>query len=156
MYRWKEGQNMEIETKYLGKTTIDEHKTIIFEEGLPGFEDETKFVLLDLANNPMFQILQSIKTKNLAFFVVNPYLFYDHYSIHINQSVQEKLQIENEKDVVVLAILTIKEPFSKSTVNLKAPLIINLANRHGKQYILKDDQFSMRTKIPQSKVESGV
>lgn len=144
-----------IQTKYLGEIEITDDKIVFFESGIPGFEDEKKFVLLDIDENIIFQILQSVETKNLAFFVVNPYLLFEDYSIKLNDSIIETLEINEEEDVAVLSIMTLKEPFTKSTVNLKAPLIINLKNNRGKQYILNDDTYSMRVAIPQHKFESG-
>lgn len=144
-----------IQTKYLGEVEISEDKIVHFESGIPGFEDKKRFVLLDIDEKIIFQILQSVETKNLAFFVVNPYLLFEDYSIDLNDSIIESLDIREEKDVVVLSIMTLKEPFSESTVNLKAPLIINLKNKRGKQYILQDDTYSMRVTIPQRKLESG-
>lgn len=146
---------MIIKTKYLGEVNIADEKTIHFKSGLPGFEDEQKFALLDIAENVLFQILQSTKTKDLAFFVVNPYLLFEDYSIKLNETIIDALDIKSENDVVVLTVMTLKEPFSQSTVNLKAPIIINLTNRRGKQYILNDDTYSMRVAIPQHKMESG-
>ena len=136
-----------IQTKYLGEVEISEDKIVHFESGIPGFENEKRFVLLDIDEKIIFQILQSVETKNLAFFVVNPYLLFEDYSIDLNDSIIESLDIREEKDVVVLSIMTLKEPFSESTVNLKAPLIINLKNKRGKQYILQDDTYSMRVTI---------
>lgn len=139
----------------MGETEITNDKIINFESGLPGFEDESEFVLLDIAENVIFQILQSVQSPELAFFVVNPYLLFDDYSIQLNDHAIEILEIKEEKDVAVLTVMTLKEPFAHSTVNLKAPLVINLENKRGKQYILNDDVYSMRAKIPQHKIESG-
>ena len=146
---------MIIQTKYLGEIEIEEDKSIHFQSGLPGFESEKQFVLLDISDQVMFQILQSVNTKDIAFFVVNPYLLFDTYSIKLNENIIKSLDIKEEKDVAVLTVMTLKEPFANSTVNLKAPLIINLSNNLGKQYILNDDTYSMRAKIPHQKIESG-
>lgn len=146
-----------IDTKYLGAIEIEEDKIIHFENGIPGFETEKQFVLLDIADNDVLQILQSVQTPELAFFVANPYLLFKDYSIELEDHVIEKLDIKNEHDVAVLSILTIKDPFSSSTINLKAPIIINIANKRAKQYIMNDDRYSLRTQIPPtSTVESGV
>lgn len=146
---------MIIQTKYLGEVEVSQDKLITFKSGLPGFEEETEFVLLDIAEQVMFQLLQSVRTPELAFFVINPYLLFETYSIELNDHAIETLSIKDEKDVAVLTVITLREPFSDSTINLKAPLIINLKNRHGKQYILQNDTYSMREKIPQDKLESG-
>lgn len=146
---------LRIETKYLGEIEIKKENTISFEAGLPGFEDETEFVLLDISKQVIFQILQSTKTPDLAFFVVNPYLLYEDYTIELKDSIIEALSIKNEKEVVILAVMTLKQPFSDSTINLKAPLVINLTTKQAKQYILNDEKYSMKETIPQDKIESG-
>lgn len=146
-----------IETKYLGEIEIEKEKIIHFETGLPGFESEKQFVLLDIAHNDLLQILQSVQTAELAFFVVNPYILFKDYSITLSDLIIDHLQINNKEDVVILSIITIKEPFTSSTVNLKAPIVINIANKRAKQFIMNDDTYSMRTQIPPtSNVESGV
>lgn len=148
---------MTIDTKYLGDIEIEKEKIIHFETGIPGFEAEKQFVLLDIPENDLFQILQSVKTPELAFFVANPYHLFKNYTIKLEEHIIEQLEIKSEKDVVVLSILTIKEPFTSSTVNLKAPIVINITNKRAKQFIMNDDKYSMRTQIPPiSTVESGV
>lgn len=147
---------MMIQTKYLGETSISDNKILTFDKGLPGFEEESEFILLDISDEVVFQILQSVQSPELAFFVVNPYYFFEGYEFKLNEPTIEALDIKDENDVVVLTVMTLKEPFSDSTINLKAPLIINLANRRGKQYILEEANYSMRAEIPQKQVESGI
>lgn len=138
---------MQIETKYVGAIEITEDHIIHIESGLPGFKDEDRFVLIDLPGNDVLQILQSIKTKELAFIVTNPHLFYKDYEFKLDDHIIETLQIEHERDVVVLSIMTIQEPFHTSTINLQAPLIINERNKRAKQYILSSEQYPVKAKI---------
>lgn len=136
-----------IETKYLGEVDINQSKIIQFPSGIPGFLDEDKFVLLHLPDNPIFQILQSVQTPALAFIVVNPYHFYNDYEFRLDEQLIEYLQIKRKEDVSVLAIVTLKQPFKQSTINLKAPLIINTKLNDGKQYVLTSDKYSSKTPI---------
>lgn len=138
---------MLIETKYLGELSIKEEQVIQFPDGLPGFPDETQYILLELPGNPVFNILQSIHTKDIAFIVTSPYHFYATYAFNLSQSIIEKLQIETESDVDVLTIVTLANPFSKSTINLKAPLILNIKKQYGKQYILNDTDYPIKAPI---------
>lgn len=124
---------MHIHTKYLGEMEIEDQKVITFPAGIPGFNDEMEFVLLDLPDNPIFQVLQSIHKVNTAFIVTNPYHFYHDYSFELEEDLLDRLDIQSEKDVVVLTIVTLKDPFHTSTLNLKAPVIINPASKMGKQ-----------------------
>ncbi|WP_164668084.1 flagellar assembly protein FliW [Virgibacillus doumboii] len=142
---------MIIQTKYLGEMEIEESNAIKFPSGLPGFIDETDFVLLGLPGNPIFKVLQSTRTPNLAFIAANPYHFYEDYVIDLDDSIIENLQIRNDKEVVVLTIVTLKDPFENSTMNLKAPIIINSQKQRGKQYILNVDHYSSQAAIAPTK-----
>ncbi|GGH75422.1 flagellar assembly factor FliW [Compostibacillus humi] len=147
---------MEIMTKYFGKVSIEEGKIIEFPDGIPGFIEERRFVLLDLPANPAFQILQSVHNAHTAFVVTNPYFIYPDYTFKLDEAVQEQLQIREEKDVTVLSIVTLKQPFQQSTLNLKAPLIINPIRMLGKQYILNLDDYSSKAPISPAPLKKGV
>src|SRR5699024_4124575 len=138
---------MFIQTKYLGEIEIVEEKIIYFDTGIPGFSNETKFVILDLPGNKLIQILQSVQTAELAFIVTNPHYFYQDYHFTLDDHIIETLHITEEKDIVVLSIMTIQEPFHSSTINLQAPLIINLKNKRAKQYILPHNTYEMKAQI---------
>ncbi|MBP2078911.1 flagellar assembly protein FliW [Oceanobacillus polygoni] len=144
---------MNIQTKYLGEVAIDERKIIHFSTGIPGFPDETAFVLMDLPDTPIFQILQAVRTPSIAFIVANPYQIYPDYSLQLDDNLIESLQIKDEKEVAVLSIVTLKQPFQTSTLNLKAPIIINTNHRQGKQYILNTDAYSSQAPITPQSVE---
>ncbi|MFZ3576907.1 flagellar assembly protein FliW [Virgibacillus sp. DJP39] len=141
---------MKIQTKYVGEVEINVEQIINFASGIPGFINETKFTLLDLPGNPVFQILQSVSTPEVAFVVANPYHFYVDYAFELDTNVKESLAIRNEKDVVVLSIVTLQDPFETSTLNLKAPIIINHTSKRGKQYILNQEDYSAKSSITQT------
>lgn len=138
---------MKINTKYFGEMDIDESKIIHFESGLPGFIDEKKFVILDIPGNSLMQVLQSVNTSELAFIVTNPHYFYEDYQFKLEEQIVDMLKIKQKQDIVIMSILTVQDPFKLSTINLKAPLIINWENKLGKQVILNDDTYSMKASI---------
>ncbi|WP_405100359.1 flagellar assembly protein FliW [Oceanobacillus sp. FSL H7-0719] len=138
---------MKLQTKYLGEIEVQAEKIIHFPKGLPGFQDETEFIILDLPDNTAFQLLQSVKTSALAFVITSPYLFYQDYTLNLNDDLIELLEIKKQEDVAVYNIVTLKNPFSESTINLRAPIIINTSSLLGKQYILNDSPYSSRAAI---------
>lgn len=146
---------MLLETKYLGEMEIAEEKIVYFESGIPGFSDEKEFVLLDIPDQDVLQMLQSLHTPNLAFFITNPHHFYADYRFALEESVIKALQIKAERDLAILSIMTVKEPLQQSTINLQAPIIINYRTMLGKQIILKDEQYSMKASIVFSQHEGG-
>ncbi|GAB2545176.1 flagellar assembly protein FliW [Gracilibacillus alcaliphilus] len=138
---------MQIRTKYFGETEINPEETIHFSQGLPGFLQEKQFVLLGLEENGFFQVLQSTVTEQLAFVVVNPFLFVEDYQLQLEDTVLEQLAIKHEQDVMVLAIVTVKDPLACSTANLQAPIVINHTNKRAKQYIIKSQHYTPRETI---------
>ncbi|WP_042222451.1 flagellar assembly protein FliW [Oceanobacillus manasiensis] len=145
---------MKIPTKYLGEVEIDEQRLIHFASGIPGFIDEKHFILMELADNPAFQILQSVETKDVAFVVTSPHTVYPDYTIKLDDTIIESLQIESENDVLLFSIVTLKSPFQKSTLNLKSPLVINSRSKRGKQYIVAIDEYSTTAPIvPENPLE---
>lgn len=138
---------MKLQTKYLGEIEVQAEKIINFPKGLPGFQDETEFIILDLPDNTAFQLLQSVKTSALAFVITSPYLFYQDYTLNLNDDLIELLEIKKQENVAVYNIVTLKNPFSESTLNLRAPIIINTSSLLGKQYILNDSPYSSRAAI---------
>lgn len=137
---------MRIKTKYHNEVEINQMDIWYFNKGIPGFPEEKNFIILSLPDNQVFSILQSVSTPEIAFVITNPFLFYKTYEFTIEDFVKEHLELENEKDVQVYIILTVHDPFEKTTANLQAPLILNTRNHKGKQLILNDSIY--KTKHP--------
>ena len=137
---------MKIQTAFLGEIEIDDSQTIYFEHGLPGFEEEQHFTLIPLEDDVVYQVLQSVKRPHIAFVTVNPFVF-TNYSFDLDESTVHSLGIKSEEDVAILSIVTIKEPFSDSTLNLKAPIVINTKSQKAKQTILENSEFPLRHPI---------
>ncbi|ATU28301.1 flagellar assembly protein FliW [Bacillus velezensis] len=135
---------MIIKTKYHGEIRIDEGQIISFENGLPGFNDETQFVVLPLSEDSPFLALQSVKQDHIAFIVASPFIFFKGYEFDIDQATLELLHIEDIEDVEVMAILTLEEPFENTTANLKAPIIVNKKEMKAKQIILHDASYETK------------
>lgn len=138
---------MKIQTKFHGPLEIQPDETWSFPKGIPGFEDEKKFALLPIEGNGIFQVLQSTSTPSTAFIVANPYTVVTDYSFNVDEPTIDLLDIKKDADVFVLGVLSLKEPFETSTINLQAPLIFQLNTKKAKQMILNDNTFNMRHPI---------
>jgi flagellar assembly factor FliW len=135
---------MKINTKYHREIEVKSEDVLTFEHGIPGFGEEKQFVLLPLPENEWFHILQSVKTPQLGFVVTDPFVFFKDYDFELDQASVESLGKPSEKDVQVLSILTVRETLNDSTANLQAPIILNLANRKGKQVILTNSDYQTK------------
>lgn len=141
---------MKIQTAFLGEIEIDDSQSLHFEHGLPGFEEEQKFTLIPLEDDAVYQVLQSINSPHIAFVTVNPFVF-TNYSFDLDESTVHSLSIKSNEDIAILSIVTVKEPFSESTLNLKAPIVINMKLKKAKQTIIEKSDFPLRHPISQGK-----
>lgn len=135
---------MKIQTKYHGEIEIDPAKIIQFNSGIPSFLDEKEFYILPFAEEGPFLIMQSVKTPGLAFVIVSPFDFFRDYQVKLSDQVIETLKIESEENVAIFSILTIQEPFQKTTANLQGPIVINDKKKLGKQVILADSPYKTK------------
>lgn len=135
---------MQIQTVYFGEVEIDSKKVIYFENGIPGFEEEKEFIILPLEENSAFEVMQSVQNSQLAFIIISPYAVSISYSFDIDEVTVHALGIEEEHEVTVYVIVSLKETLDQSTVNLKAPIIINTTNNKAKQVILNKEEYAIR------------
>ena len=138
---------MKINTKFAGEVEITEDDIIHFEKGIPAFENEKQFVIIPMGEDAPFFLLQSVQTVEVAFIIVNPFQFFFDYEVKLTDAIISELGIEKEEDVAIYCILTVREPFSETTMNLQAPLVINTKNRKGKQHIILDADYPTRQKF---------
>lgn len=133
---------------------LEINKDVIFDFVCPiiGFDDLTKFALIDYKPDSPFKWLQSIEEADLAFPVTLCSFFNIDYQFDIPDEEADKLQIESADDVLVCNIANI--PASNphdATINMLAPLVINLKNKKAMQLILKNSNFEVRYKLFQAK-----
>lgn len=131
---------MKIATKFLGEVEIGQQDILTFEHGLLGLEEEIEFVLLPIDADLPLALLQSIQHVEIGFVVAYPFAFKKDYSFDISEEDREQLQIEKPEDVLTYAIVTMKETFKDSTINLLAPVILNIEKNLGKQIVLQDNK----------------
>lgn len=130
-----------------GGIEIDESELIIFEEGILGFEDNKQYILMnqkEIEEPIPFKWLQAIDDESVGFMLAYPYLLLEDYDFELGEDIVAELEIETSDDVVVYNIVTLGQNFANSTVNLKAPLIINSRTRKGKQVVLADDRWPLK------------
>lgn len=137
---------MEIETKYLGKINIDEDSIVSFPHGLLGLKDSQNFVLVNMEGSPYFKFLQDIKNPSISFLVVNPWNFFPDYDIELPDEKLENINInpKGENLMDIYAIVSLSKEFKKSTANLLAPVVINLKEKKGKQFVLNKSPYTTK------------
>ena len=134
---------MKVATKAYGLIDVDERQKIVFPHGLFGFESLKDYLLLDAERQP-FYWLQSMDVEQVAFILVNPFLFRPDYEVNISNEELAEIRIHSPEKALIFTIVTIPSDESPMTANLQGPLIINRDNRTGKQAVLSDARW--RTK----------
>lgn len=117
---------------------------ITFEKGIPGLEEYKKFELSDIEGNENLKMLIATNDTNVGFITISPFKVKKDYEIELKDEVINELDIEKPEDVLLLNIITLGKSIETSTVNLKAPLVINIKNNKGKQLILQDDKYKIK------------
>lgn len=136
---------MKLKTKHFGEIDIEEPGIIEFSEGLPGFSDKKKFVILAPGEEGSpFKWLQSAEDAALAFAVADIFQIKPDYDIEISNDTVEILGINKLEDVLVYSIVVIPEDISEMSMNLKAPVIINKKNMKGMQVVLDTERYGVR------------
>jgi len=134
---------MILQTRRFGEIEIVDANILDFDEGLPGFPDDKRFVLLTEDDNPI-SFLQSIDDSDISFVVVDVAPIIAGYDPHVEASLLDSLGEFGSDGLMVYNICTIHEDLKKSTVNLKAPIIINETNKKGKQVVCNNDEYSIK------------
>ena len=137
---------MKVETKAYGLIDVNEGQRITFPQGLLGFESYKNFVLLDAERQP-FYWLQSMDVEQLAFILINPFLFRPDYEMNINNEDLIPIGITDPGKALIFSIVTILSDGSPMTANLQGPLVINRENKHGIQAVLSDSRWKTKHDI---------
>ncbi|MBI5197921.1 MAG: flagellar assembly protein FliW [Nitrospirae bacterium] len=139
---------MKIQTTRFGEVEIQDEKVITFPEGILGFTDNKEYVLIDHSPESPIRWLQSISEQDLAFVVMDPFLFKQDYKIFIQPDDIAILGTQEIENLLVLTIITIPPGHPEQmTANLKGPIVIHLKNRLAKQVVLYDAAYPTRFPI---------
>ena len=117
---------------------------ILFEKGIPGFENYRYFNVNIVEGNERFYNIVSKEDSNIGLVSISPFEIKTDYEIELDDKFIKKLDIKDEKDLLVICLITLGKSLKDSTANLKAPIIINIKNNRGKQLILQDDKYKIK------------
>ncbi|MDQ5985821.1 MAG: Flagellar assembly factor FliW [Syntrophus sp. SKADARSKE-3] len=138
-----------IDTTRFGKIEVEDPRIITMQEGgILGFGHLRQFILLIPDEKKAFWWLQSVEDGAVAFLVTDPFKIFPNYEPGLSSMDVESLHIEDESDVVLLSIITVKyEPSLSITANLRAPIAINMKGMMARQIVLERDDYDIRYEI---------
>ncbi len=138
-----ETQTLRVRTISFGEIEVPESKILTFPEGIPGFPDNRRFVVLSPDEITPFQYLQALDEPPVAFLVISPFLVSPGYEVQLSDSDMENIGSQDVRELTIYAVVTIPEDPQGATVNLSAPVVINEKSRRGRQFILCDSGYSV-------------
>lgn len=134
---------MKADTRLFGEIDIEEEKIITLENGMIGLPEFQKFALIFDEEKGMkassIMWLQSMDDPQTAFPVMQPNTVKPDYNPTVNDEVLSPLGELKEENTYVLVTLTAASDVKETSVNLKAPIVINTDTRKGCQIIVEDD-----------------
>jgi len=145
---------MKVNIKAFGQIEVDEKQKISFPQGLFGFEDFKDYVLLDAEHQP-FLWLQSTDDQEIAFILINPFLFRPDYEVNISNEELNEIGITSPEKALIFVIVTIPQDGNTMTANLQGPLVINKENMTGMQAVLSDARWKTKHDIISEIEKSG-
>ncbi|MDE6208113.1 MAG: flagellar assembly protein FliW [Lachnospiraceae bacterium] len=137
---------MKMTTNLFGEILVDDNKVINFIQGIIGFPDLKKFMLIHDSESEDKKIswLQSIDEPSFALPVIDPLVIDKNYNPEIEDELLNPLEIKKIEDLLVVTTVTVPSDIKNMTVNMKAPIIINAANLKAAQLIVEDDKYLVK------------
>ncbi|PIE54686.1 MAG: flagellar assembly protein FliW [Dethiosulfovibrio peptidovorans] len=136
-----------VHTVRFGEISFYEHGVLSFPEGLPGFENDLRWILIG-DDDSAIKWLQSCQSSDVALPVVPAIQMFPGYTMKILASDREKLSSPDLSGVGILLVLSVPQGDpSKATVNLKAPILVDQDRRRAFQVIVLNEDYSVRAPL---------
>jgi flagellar assembly factor FliW len=137
---------MKVQTAHFGEVEIDKAKILVFENGLPDWR-----IIKGMSCSPARRAVRQLASIgggiHISLPVMDPFKICPDYSFDIAQDDINALGVKDVRDVFVLSVLVIPRNASIMTINLTAPIIINVGNNRGCQIILDDRKYRVRVPV---------
>ena len=115
-----------------------------FSQGLPGFEELTRFLLCEREGLQPLTLLIALDAADVALPLLRSAEFLTDYSPPIPASDLEALEAKSVKDLDLFVVVTFEGTGGSVAVNLRAPICVNLTRRLGRQVVLPDGTYPLQ------------
>jgi flagellar assembly factor FliW len=133
-------ETIALHTERFGDFEVPADRVLQFPEGLIGFRDARRFVLLEPTRpGSPFRCLVSLDVPELSFVVCDPTALWPGYAADLPLPASGAAE-----DQAALAIVTVPQNATEMTANLMAPLVLDSRTRTGRQMVLDSGRYSTR------------
>lgn len=145
---WGEETMMKTIQSRFGEIEYDPENTLLFPEGLIGFEELRHFIVMpNKKEGPLFWI-QSVEDPQVAFVLTDPSKFFLDYQVAPDDLDRRKLGIGPDSECLVISVVTVP-PDRNITFNLAAPILFAPETNRAVQVVLEGTSFNTRTPLPE-------
>ncbi len=130
-----------------GECVYRESEVVRFPWGLPGFATLRRFLVMTVDEERAYIWLQSLDDLRVALPLCDPWSLFDDYEAPLPLYAKQSLEIERADSFCVLCVLVARPGAGATTINLLAPIIINLETRVGRQVTLENARYSVHTPV---------
>ena len=126
-------------TTRFGEVSYEEDDCIHVVDGMLGFPEHQRYVLVQHREGSPFRWLQSLDDAALAFLLVSPAELLTDYGPTVPEDQTKALALSADDPILVYVVVTIPPGNPQDmTVNLSGPIIINPRNRMARQVVVDD------------------
>ena len=134
-----------INTTKFGELFYNDEDIIVFPRGIPGFERNHSWAITG-EEESVIKWLQSLDDAELALPITTPDVVMPEYNARIPDDEIELLgEIQSNDDLALLSVVSIPSsaPWNM-TVNLRAPILVNVKTRRAAQVIVLNEDYPLR------------
>lgn len=131
-----------------GEFTYTQNDVFTFPWGLPGFPNLHRWIALNLESQSTYIWLQSLDDVAVALPTIDPWMVFENYDPKLPAYAVAALEIADAGDFAMLCVVVATADAQEMTMNLMAPIVVNLRARRGRQIMLENSSYSVREPIP--------
>lgn len=131
---------MIIETHRFGRVHINSDHIIAFHEGLLGFEHLKRYAIILCETTEPIQWLQAVDDPTVSLPIINPFLIKPDYELDVDDGELQSIGMPTVDEILIVNAMVLPEQIRNATVNLSAPVLINLRTKQGRQIVMEYSQ----------------
>jgi flagellar assembly factor FliW len=141
---------MILETTRFGTLDVDPDSVITLTQPILGFQEFRRYVLLPGPSEHLTW-LQSTDSPELAFILMDPRAIVPDYDVDLRTQELSELAVASTDDLSIYTLIVVPQDPTKVRTNLRAPILINVKQRLGKQTILERSNYPIQFYLTQAK-----
>ncbi|MGE3276377.1 MAG: flagellar assembly protein FliW [Vicinamibacterales bacterium] len=131
-----------VETRF-GAFDVAVHDLVNFPEGLPGFEQCRRFVVIGSEQLAPLQCLHAVDGAAASFLAIDPRVVLPGYRCQLSPHDRHRLGVTDTTVLLWLSIVTVTEE-GEAFANLRAPIVINPERMTGFQVMPHNTLYPLR------------